>query len=226
MAFIVFKNFNYKAQVMNNLNVKQNEFNDHQFLDALHRQMADNGVPCDKQIIFDGKFHRYSKDQKKNQPDEWYIASEWFSSKNYKYITVTYGSWSDGSKFIFRSWDKTAQFLDEKERRELQAAYQKRREEADKLVVEAHNQVAVSAKEVWDKSEINPPHEGYLAYATRKGIQPIGARFGNNPAGYPSLIIPLVNIKGEIRSLQFISVGDDGVVYKTFLSGGERKAIF
>ncbi len=211
---------------MNNLNVNQNGFNDYQISDALQRQMADNGVPCDKQIIFDGKFHRYSKDQKRNQLDEWYIASEWISPKNYQYVTVTYGSWSDGSKFIFHSWDKTAQLLDEKERREIHAAYQKRREEAEKLIMEAHHQAAVSAKETWEKSESTPPHDGYLAYATRKGIQPIGARFGNNPAGYPSLVIPLVNIEGEIRSLQFISVGDDETVYKTFLSGGEKKGNF
>jgi putative DNA primase/helicase len=211
---------------MNNLNVNQNGFNDHQILDALQRQMADNGVPCDKQIIFDGKFHRFSKDQKKNQPDEWYIASEWLSPKNYQYITVTYGSWSDGSKFIFRSWDKTARLLDEQERRELHAAYQKRREEAEKLVVEAHDQAAVSAKEVWEKSEINPQDKKCLAYANRKGIQPIGARFGNNPKGYPSMVIPLINNKEEIRSLQFISESDDGTVYKTFLSGGEKKGNF
>lgn len=211
---------------MNDFNVNQGGINDHQISDALQRQMAENGVPCDKQIIYDGKFHRYSTDQKKNQPDEWYIASEWISSKNYRYVTVTYGSWSDGSKFIFRSWDTTARFLDEKERRELLAAYQKRREEAEKLIMEAHHQAAIAAKEIWEKGESTPQHNGYLAYATRKGIQPIGARFGNNPAGYPSLILPLVNIKSEIRSLQFISVGDDGTVYKTFLSGGEKKCNF
>lgn len=85
---------------MNNLNVNQNGFNDYQISDALQRQMADNGVPCDEQISLDGKFHRYSKDQKKNQPDEWYIGSEWISPKNHQYVTVTYGSWSDGSKFM------------------------------------------------------------------------------------------------------------------------------
>lgn len=211
---------------MNNFNVNQNGFNGHQFSDALQRQMAENGVPCDKQIILDGTVHRYSKDQKKNQPDEWYIGFQWISPSNYQYVTVTYGSWSDGSKFIFRSWDKTAQFLDEKERREIQAAYQQRREEAEKVIAETHRQVAMSAKEIWEKSESTPPHDGYLAYANRKGIQPIGARFGNNPADYPSLVIPLINIEGEIRSLQFISVGDEGTVYKTFLSGGEKKGNF
>ena len=65
-----------------------------------------------------------------------------------------------------------------------------------------------------------------MKYCDLKKIDPIGVRFGNNPNGYPSIIIPLRNIHGDIRSLQFISVGNDDTVYKTFLTDGEKSGNF
>ena len=65
--------------------------------------------------------------------------------------------------------------------------------------------------------------DSYLKYATLKKITPYFARFGKNPHGFPSIILPLINFEGTIRSLQFISVGEDNTVYKTFLEGGEKK---
>lgn len=211
---------------MNNFNINKNRFNNQEILQTLYRHMADNGIPCDKEIVVDGKIHRFSRDHKRNKPDEWYIAFEWYSPKNYQYSTVLYGSWSDGTNFIFRSWDSDSRVLDEKERREIQAAFQQRREEAETAIAEEHDQASQSAKEIWEKSEINAPDEKYLAYANLKGIKPIGARFTLNPQGYPSLVVPLTNIGGDIRSLQFISVGEDRTVYKTFHSGGEKKGNF
>src|SRR5260221_11580156 len=76
---------------MNNFNVNQNGFNDYQISDALQRQMADNGAPCDKQIILDGKFHRYSKDQKKNQPDEWYTGTGLWKYKTDERVIIELG---------------------------------------------------------------------------------------------------------------------------------------
>ena len=48
-------------------------------------------------------------------------------TKDNRYYVVAYGSWSDGSKFTYKSWDNRD--FDEKEREELHHAFQKRQEE-------------------------------------------------------------------------------------------------
>lgn len=210
---------------MNNFNINKNEFTGNEIVSDLRRQMAADGIDCDQEILIDGKIHRFSRDRKQNQPDEWYFAVDWVSSKNAYYLLSVYGSWSDGSKFVFRSWDKNERFLNEKERLEIHEALQKRQKEAEKLIEEEHARAAELAKAIWDKSATTAPDEEYLAYASKKGIHLKGARFTKNLQGYPSLVIPLFNLEGEVKSLQFISVGEKEV-YKTFFSGGEKKGNF
>jgi P4 family phage/plasmid primase-like protien len=199
----------------------KHEIQPHCNLDDLYHHMSINGIDCDQPIHFDGRIHRFSRDNKRNQRDEWYIAYQGISAKGNHYFVVTYGSWSDGSKFTYTSWNNKD--YDEKEREELHLAFQKRQEEAHLAIVEAQNQSAESALQIWEGSSLEAESESYLQYATLKKITPYCARFGKNPHGLPSIILPLVNFEGIIRSLQFISVGEDGTVYKTFLEGGEKK---
>lgn len=183
--------------------------------------MSANGIHYDYPIHFDGHIHRFSRDSKRNQQDEWYIAYQGLSPKGKEYFVVIYGSWSDGSKFTYKSWDSHR--YDENERVEFHRALQQRQEEAAQAILHQKQQAAQVAQEIWDKSSATLTISPYVSL---KKITPYEARFGNNPKGYPSLILPLRNVVGDLRSLQFISVGEDGTVYKTFLNGSEKRGNF
>lgn len=78
---------------MNNFSISNDSLNcKHSILEELHNHMVANGLPCDKQMIFDENIHRFSCDGKKNQPDEWYVGFEWVSSRNNLCLIVVYGS--------------------------------------------------------------------------------------------------------------------------------------
>lgn len=190
--------------------------------------MAQNGLAHNAPIVADGKIHRYSIDNKKNQPDEWYVAWEGISVKGNSYLWCVYGSWSDASKCTFRSWE-SAQFasrLDDEERKAFHKSHKERMIEVERLLLEERDLAAKKAKDIWESASQEPPGENHLRYTHKKGISPIGVRFTQNPGGYDSIVIPLRNIDEKIRSLQFISVTDDGKVYKSFLSGGQKKGNF
>lgn len=194
------------------------------FHNEIYQHMAANGIPYDQDIQFDGRIHRFSRDANRTKQDEWYIAKEGISTKGNHYQIVTYGSWSDASQFTYKSWDNNKSY-DEKERQELHHTFQKRQEEDARAILEIRNQAAKEAEQIWQESS-QEASDAHLKYVTLKKIIPYFARFGNNPHEFPSIILPLINIEGEIRSLQFISVGEDGTVYKSFLEGGEKKGNF
>jgi putative DNA primase/helicase len=192
-------------------------------------EMSKSGVPFDGPIIDNGEIQRFSSDSKKNKKDEWYIAWSGISQKENEYLICIYGSWSSSNtlegKHTFKSWDQD-HFLDEDERKQLHKELQLKRELAAKKLQELRDEAAIEANEIWKKCENVKPSESHLKYCCVKKIDPIGVRFGDNPSGYPSTIIPLRNIQGDIRSLQFISVGNDGSAFKTFLTGGEKGGNF
>jgi putative DNA primase/helicase len=205
-------------------NISQSENNQSDAPRAeLYQHMNVNGIECKQPIHFDGKIHRFSRDDKQNQRDEWYVAYEGASCKGSHYQIVIYGSWSDGTTFIFKSWDDPSIVFDSKEKEELHNHLKRRQEEAALAMTNAKNEAAKIAEEIWQKSSLEPATEAYRQYASLKRIIPYAARFGKNPQGFPSLILPLANLDGMIRSLQFISVSDNGRIYKTFLEGGEKR---
>lgn len=81
-------------------------------------QMSASGVPFDGQIIADGELYRYSCDEKKNKPDEWFVGFHGVSQRENPYLNVVYGSWSTGEKYYFHSWKKDNS-LSKQEIREL-----------------------------------------------------------------------------------------------------------
>ena len=187
--------------------------------------MAQNGIPFSGPIETDGKIHRFSVDRKKNQKDEWYNAFEGVSFRGNHYLICIYGSWSTQERYEYRSYENSDVF-NEKEREHLWALLKKEREGVEKARKEAHENAAQEAQRIWlDSSEI-PPAEEYSLYLKRKAVKAFGVRFGLNLQGHPSLIIPLKNIKEEIRSIQFISVGKNDKTYKTFLVDGEKRGCF
>lgn len=188
------------------------------------KHMSENQMGINIPIICDGVVHRYSADGKKNKPDEWYIAFEGLTTKGNKYLNCIYGSWSSQRKYEFKSWDDSKIF-DEKERKELHESLKKKKEEIEKKFEEDRDKAENEANKLWRESSKTPPKEEFLAYSKSKGIEPIGARFGLNPSNHPSIIIPIHNVEGKIRSLQFISMSD-GISFKSFLKHGEKKGNF
>lgn len=188
--------------------------------------MADCDLPFDNQLIADGIIHRYSADSKKNKPDEWYVAHEGYTSSGNLYLICIFGSWSGGSKYEYKSFEKDNK-LNEHEKSELRQILQKQRLKAEQIIKSSYDSAAKEAQALWQEYYEVPPSEEYIRYAKLKSIEPIGGvKFGLNPQGYPAIIIPIKNTFGELRSLQYISLDNNGESYKNFLAGGEKKGNF
>ena len=76
--------------------------------------------------------------------------------------------------------------------------------------VNQQNQAAVRALRIWSRSTDAPDNHPYLI---RKGVEPHGARLYRS-----ALVFPVVNMNGDIRSLQFIL--EDGS--KRLLTNGQK----
>ena len=184
--------------------------------------MAECGIPFYGDIITDGKIHRYSADENKNKKDEWYVGYEGVSSRGNDYLTIIFGSWSTGTKYEYRSFDKNTS-INQGEIEELKEIARINRLRAEQDIKENYNKAAAFAQQFWNQCSIKPTDEEHTQYVRNKGINPTAnVRFGRNQQGCPVLIIPIVNIHGELRSFQGITPNGD----KRFSPGGEKKGNF
>ncbi|MBY0109526.1 MAG: toprim domain-containing protein [Candidatus Babeliaceae bacterium] len=186
------------------------------------QHMMENGLPCPDQIIADEKIRRYSADSQRNKPDEWYIAHTGIFKQN-EYLVCAYGSWSTGSKYVFKSYDKLN--ISEQERQQLNAESEKKKLAADQIIKELHDKAAITAERLWALAVDTPPSQDYLTYPSLKNIQPIGAKFTSFKDTL-RIILPLRGIDGKIRSLQSIYIDENGKTQKRFLTDGEKKGNF
>jgi hypothetical protein len=184
-------------------------------------QMTANKIPFDDPLNVQGKIHRFSIGSKKNK-DGWYIAWDGISAKGNPYLICIYGSWKTGGRFEYRSWLENL-LLDEEERNELQKHLKEKRMAADTATRIEQDQIAKECQSIWKEAKNVNATEKHLEYLKLKGVKNYGLRFGDNEKGYSSIIISLRNTVGEIRSLQYISVGQDGRVYKIFHTGAEKR---
>jgi phage/plasmid primase-like uncharacterized protein len=200
---------------------------------ALHHMRSNALEP--NEFIADGNIHRYTVDSKRER-DEWYVAFNSISSWGLQTLIVVYGSWSAGLKYEFHSWDES--HLDKTQVQELTEIRKKAKAEADKKIKEQHNEQAQKAQDIWNKVKKYSTEE-HLKYLKYKGINPINVRFGTKRAKkqlddksevfreFPAIIIPIQNIKGEIRSLQYIYYNTDEQKFeKKLLWGAEKKGNF
>ncbi len=187
--------------------------------------MANNGIPFEGPLRVDGKIHRFSIDHKKTKPDEWYIASREISKNGTEWLICTFGSWSTEEKYTYNSWEKN-ETLDLDELEMIKKRVREARQRAEKVIREEYEKSAIECQKIWEEVKNIKPTKKHLAYLEKKGVKDFGLGFGKNEKGYESIIIKLENEKGEVRSLQYISVSADGEVYKSFYRGGEKKGNF
>jgi putative DNA primase/helicase len=160
--------------------------------------MAQHGLTLDGDIVFDGKIHRYSADEKPLKKDEWYIASIDEEGNAHIY----YASYSTDERFQFSSWNGRQDMPDEEKRK-----YQYRMRELAKQKhaaqeLEVHKATAQKLEDEYNNLATIGDGE-VLEYPNKKGIKPIGIKVLINQ-GFKIPVIPLRDTDHLIWSLQTI----------------------
>ena len=190
-------------------------------------EMQRSSIPLNGPLITDGHIHRFSIDHKKQQKDEWYIAHQGASQKGNPYLITTYGSWSTGEKYEYRSWQDGDWWLPgEDELQKIKKEVQLMREKARQEQTAAHKKAADEAQKIWNESSEFPECEDHNAYFEKKRIPPLGEVHYGNYFGNPCVILPLGDADYKLKSLQFIWIDQEGKTQKRFLSGGEKLGHF
>jgi putative DNA primase/helicase len=156
--------------------------------------MSQNEIPFQGPLICDGNIHRFSRDAKKNQPDEWYVAHLGFLSSSQPYLCCSYGSWRGGCKFEYKSWEDSNKVYSSVDRKELQSKIEENRRLALIEQQKRHEEAAKKAKTIWDSASSIGRH----SYLEEKRVGAYGIRFNETY----SLLIPVKKslTKQESRS--------------------------
>jgi putative DNA primase/helicase len=198
---------------------------------GLREGMHAGGVPIDEPLILDGKRHRFTPPgDKKGSNKGFYVAH----GDGVPTVTFEWHGRVERQNFSLRS----AATLTPEERTE----FAKRVEASNKLSqrddARRRNDVAAKAVTIWNKATAATADASYLI---RKGVGPHGLRIADwckyrkSDAGQwieqtytGALLVPIYNIKGELRNLQAILPDKSlpGERDKDFLSGGEKKGCF
>ncbi len=188
--------------------------------------MKSKQIPFDGPLKIDGEIHRFSIDSKGSKKDEWYVAKYWLFREKL-YFCCSFGSWSLGRKEIFQSWKERNESFSRGEQEEIGQYIKAMQVVAEEERQKRQDEASDEAKEIWCNALIECPELGnHAAYLMAKNVKGYIARFGKNLQGYDSLIIPLINVEEDLRSLQFISLSEEGKCFKSFLPGGEKKGCF
>jgi len=167
----------------------------------------------------DGNIHRFNKEDKPNNKDLWAVGNTWFFN-GHTYWRVYCGDWSaPGRPHEITSWSKNHAPLSSEAREE--AAKQQQA-----LEMRIHEQQLLNEKrcikrsiEQIDKAKINEDHP----YLDLKGIKSHDSYISEE--GH--LLIPIVNIKDEIKGLQKIIYDHDTDEFiKRYESGFQKRGKF
>ena len=182
--------------------------------DPPHVQLADaiaaSGMTPPKEIILDGKMHRFNagtKGKVGHDKSGWYVA---FSDG---IPAGRFGCWRAGIESTWRA-DVGREITPAEE-----MAHARRMAEAkaarDAEIKKQREVVAETAETIWSNGLAASPDHPYLA---RKGIEPNGIRI----TGDGRLMAPLYSSEGKIASLQYI----DNEGGKLYHSGGQTGGCF
>src|SRR5690606_38452409 len=108
------------------------------------------------------------------------------------YLITTYGSWSTGEKYEYRSWQEGDGWLPgEDELQKIKKEVQLLREKAREEQITAHQKAANEAQNIWNESSEFPECEDHNTYFEKKQIPPLGEVHYGNYFGNPCVILPL-----------------------------------
>ena len=174
---------------------------ENQFLDAIRSA----GYTQLSEIIADGKIHRFSTN------DDHKDTAGWYCLYLDDHPAGAFGDWRTGYEATWSSPNvKFSPGDRHKHHARLAYQIQERKKEDDLRRIEAEKQ----ANQIWNDASHAPKDHPYLI---KKEISPEGARISND-----SLVLPLRDVQGILRSLQFIK--GDGT--KRFLYGGAVQGNF
>lgn len=170
--------------------------------------MHANGISFDGSLKTDGELHRFSRDSRKNQPDEWYVCYEGISQKGNPYLVCRYGTWSGGQEnYTYKSYD-FGSGVSQDELIEIGLKEDERKQIFEKHQKEDRERRIKRAQEVWEQSVKEPTLPVHFVYLKHKQVNAVGLRYGVKYDGTPVIVIPLSNIEGELQAIQCIQ--EDG----------------
>jgi putative DNA primase/helicase len=175
--------------------------------DQLKNAIVSAGMTPPNSIKIDGNIHRFRSDLNKRDLSGWYVVNPGI------FPCGIFGCWRMGVTYDFKADIGRPLSKDEIEAQrscaELISKIANREKE------QKHNEAAKKAKEIWEEScEAKKNH----AYLEKKQVKPYGLKSTSKG----DLLIPVLNSKGNLDSLQFIS--EDGS--KKFLYKGRTKGGF
>jgi len=151
----------------------------------LLKYMLDKGVPCSKELIADGRIHRYSASEGRDK-SEWYAIFD-FEDGHY---FATFGSWKDSLDFKheFRSWKEDFDPFYFDHVLKCQAETKQRLEAEQKGAI-------VKAQEAFTSCSIAESHP----YLDRKKVGAHGLKIRGG-----ELLVPVYNSSNELITFQRI----------------------
>lgn len=173
----------------------------------LIQTIAEYGYNPPKEIIFDGKIHRFNPTGKKKDDSGWYVA---FAGKIH---AGSFGDWKDGHSIPWR--EELGRELTAVEQIEHANTIKRLKEAAELEKNKKHESAAESAQIIWEKAtEAEDQH----AYLLTKQVKAHGLKV----TGDGRLIVPAFNSDGEMSTLQFIDSHGD----KKFFGNGKAEGAF
>jgi len=189
------------------------------FIDECLTKMSQDGLcPIDSHLKIDGQLHRYSCRQD-NPKDiaEWYVAHSGISRDGTEWLVVKYGSWRLGNEpFVYKSSLPS----DRMDREAINRCQILKIQSIKKGLEKDQEAAEKTARQIWEKAEVARSHP----YLELKKVHVHGLKIAENAQGSLSLVLPLRDIHGEIKTLQFIT--SKAPHEKRYFPGGKKKGHF
>jgi len=176
-------------------------------MNTIQDKMLEFGITPPTEIIYDREIHRFKANGDKDK-NSWYIAYD-----NGKFKSGAFGCWKRNLNEKFCSIEHTDLTIEQKQQYAKQLAELKRIAEIEKIEQQRYVQ-----KQANDRFN-NATTQGVSAhpYLLNKNVKAHGLRTDNS-----LLLVPMLNIDGEIASIQTISPTGS----KFFTKGGRVKGCF
>lgn len=187
--------------------IKADNLTQRPIIEQLHDAFTDAGIKPPAPILFDGKIHRFSTDDKQGNTG-WFIFFQ-----DHLGTAGQFGDWKQGSSHTWRA--DSGRVFTTAESFAFQAKMNEIKKLRDIELEKRRERAAATVAEIWDAAQ---PASAEHPYLSRKQVQTHGARIG----GDGRLILPLYNDAGMLSSLQYI----DSAGKKIYHPGGAVGSCF